>query len=333
MKFKKINTVFTLLLVLAPLMFCGNSANAIPPQKVNETFDYTVRKVGSLYRSEQFAALEIALNELAHTNDKFISGKPKSSAAYWAFRQLFPGPGTDPLEIERIQRWRKKIPLSSWATFAESRYWYGMAWNARGGGSAGNVGSEAWDMFHKTLRRSESQLLESPAALKDTALWHNLLLAISQDSTEVKSKPDQVLSAAVTKWPQYYDFYEVRLTRLVPKWGGNWQTVDAFIADWAKKQSPLEGRSLYARLYISMQAKTPVPVSEIRSHWVTLKTSFRDLVDRYPDERFKNLFASYACLVGDADQFREAMTALGPEELNPADWLYEAPLTACERGK
>jgi hypothetical protein len=99
-----------------------------------------------------------------------------------------------------------------------------------------------------------------------------------------------------------------------------------------KKQSTLEGSSLYARLYISMQAKTPVPASEISSHWVTLKTSFRDLVERYPDARFKNLFASYACLVGDANQFREAMTALGPNELNPADWLEEAPLTSCERG-
>jgi hypothetical protein len=55
--------------------------------KVKEPFDVTVHKVGSLYRSEQFPALEVALDELARTNDKFISGKPKASAAYWAFRQ------------------------------------------------------------------------------------------------------------------------------------------------------------------------------------------------------------------------------------------------------
>jgi hypothetical protein len=326
---KNVISALAILLVLGQGMFHGNSAYANSAQENGETFATASRRVQMLYQSEQFTALEDAINELVHTNDKFISGKPKASAAYWAFRQQFPAPGVATNELEKIKRWREQIPQSSYAIFAESRYWYAMAWNGRGGNFAGRVQDESWKLFHANLQRAESLLLQSPASLKDTPLWHNLLLAISQDSTEVKSNPEQVLAAAALKWPQYYDFYEVRLTRLVPKWGGDWQTVDAFISHWAKKQSKLEGKSLYARLYISMQSSNAVPASEIKPHWGKLKGSLRDLVKRYPDPKFKNLFASYACLLGDAKQFRETMTASSATELNPMDWLPDAPYASC----
>lgn len=311
-------------------MLFGNLAYAKSSKENDETFEEASRRVQLLYQSEQFSALENAINELVRTDGKFVSGQPKASAAYWAFRQQMPAPGVATNELERINRWRNQIPQSYYVVFAESRYWYAVAWNRRGSDYASNVRSESWNVFHTNLLRSESLLLQSPASLKDTPLWHNLLLAISQDSQEVKSNPEQVLATAASKWPQYYDFYEVRLTRLVPKWGGNWQSVNAFIVDWAKKQSKLEGNSLYARLYISMQSKNPVPTSEIKLHWDELKDGFRDLVKRYPDPKFKNLFASYACLAGDTKQFRETVAALSPKELNPSDWLFEASYARCE---
>jgi len=311
-------------------MFFDNFAYAKLSKANDETFEQASRRVQTLYQSEQFSALEDAINELVRTDDQFISGKPKASAAYWAFRQQMPAPGVAINELERIKRWRNQIPQSFYAVFAESRYWYAVAWNERGSDYASNVRNESWNAFHTNLLRAKSLLLQSPASLKDTPLWHNLFLAISQDSQEVKSNPEEVLAAAALKWPKYYDFYEVRLTRLVPKWGGDWPTVDAFIVDWAKKQSKLEGNSLYARLYISMQSKNPVPTSEIKLHWNELKSSFHDLITRYPDPKFKNLFASYACLAGDTKQFRETITALSPKELNPSDWLSEASYANCE---
>lgn len=322
--------ILTILVVLCQFMFFGNIAYAKFLKESDETFQEVSRRVQILYQSEQFSALEDAIEELVRTDGKFVSGKPKASAAYWAFRQQMPAPGVATNELERIKRWRNQIPHSPYAAFAESRYWYAIAWSGRGSDYASKVRNESWSVFYKHLERAEALLLQSPASLKDTPLWHNLLLAISQDFQEAKNTPEEVLAAAALKWPQYYDFYEVRLTRLVPKWGGDWQTVETFIAYWAKRQSKLEGNSLYARLYISMQPQNPVPTSEIKLHWDKLKSSFRDLIKRYPDDKFKNLFASYACLVGDRKQFRETIIALSPKELNPSDWLSEASYASCE---
>ncbi|MBX9900420.1 MAG: DUF4034 domain-containing protein [Burkholderiaceae bacterium] len=317
------------LVVILKLFFFATFADAKSDIASINSFDETSRQIQVLYQSEQFSSLEEAINALVFSTEKFSSGKPKASAVYWAFRQQMPAPGVDINEIERIRRWRGQVPLSPYTDFAESRYWYALAWNARGNGFSNNVTNKSWQAFNTNLLQAEKVLLESSASLKGTPLWHHLLLAIAQDSEETKSNANDVLVAAALKWPQYYDLYELRLTRLVPKWGGDWQTVDTFIAAWTNKQFDTEGRSLYARLYISMQIKNPVPVNEIRLHWNELKNSFNDLIKRYPDPKFKNLFASYACLVGDKIQYRKSISALNSKELNANDWLPEASAANC----
>jgi hypothetical protein len=172
-------------------------------------------------------------------------------------------------------------------------------------------------------------LSSAPAASRESPLAQNLLLAITQDSGEPKTRPDDVVEGAMARWPRYYDFLEVRLTRLVPKWGGSGQAVEEFISRWSTRQGESEGDSLYARLYIFMESQgIPPAVSAV--NWTRLKSSFRDLVGRYPDPRFRNLFASYSCRVRDAAQFREALNALKPGELNPGQWLPDASYESCQ---
>lgn len=312
----------------ALLLFCCGVSLAFA-QVGGDDFDSTVQALRTLYQTEQFEALEKALDQLAHSKDQFISGKTKASAAYWAFRRQMPGPGTQPNEIERIKRWREKIPGSPYSVLAESRYWYGMAWNARGTGYANSVDETAWAVFRESLQRAEAVLLEGPTALQDSPIWYQLLLTIAQDSHDLRSNPDQVLEAAIRKWPRYFDFYELRLTRLLPRWGGSWEDVDKFITRAATPLAKSEGDSLYARLYVSLQAQG-IPTKETTARWGRLKPSFRDLVTRYPDPIFKNLYASYACLVKDKKELSAALQKIGPNELIPSVWLRDAPYENCQ---
>lgn len=118
--------------------------------------------------------------------------------------------------------------------FAELRLRYAMAWNARGADVAGNVPTEGWRLFNEGLAQTEQAILAAPAELKDSPILQNLHLAVVQDISESKTSPRAVFEEGVRRWPDYYDFYEVALTRLVPKWGGSWDAVDAFIAHWSK---------------------------------------------------------------------------------------------------
>jgi hypothetical protein len=291
----------------------------------------TTRRVALLYSTEQFALLERALGELHATKKRFEGGDMPVNGAYWAFRRLMPAPGTQPAERDRVARWRQAVPDSTFATFAEARYLYGYAWAARGGGYGGTVSPESWELYGIRMREAEKVLAGAPKTLKDSPLWHNLMLAIALDTDKVDADARQVFETAVERWPAYYDFYDLMVSRLVPRWGGTWQKVDEFIRHWSSRQEASEGKSLYARLYVLLSLRHSAHPTETMMDWPTMRASFDDLVQRYPNTWYRNRYASYACLTRDKETFNRVMAGLKPEQLNPRAWLSGHSYDACIR--
>jgi hypothetical protein len=312
---------------------CFTEPSASQPECIFDnwpSFEETIRRLAFLYGTEQFALLERAMTDLTKSEKTFASGKSTASAAYQAFRRLMPAPGTRPNEQDRIRRWKEAIPNSYFVVFADARYLYGDAWNSRGSGYAGSVSPESWDLYALRLQEAEKKLMSAPQSLKDTPLWDNLLLAIALDSRKVESVPQVVFENAVKRWPRYFDFYEVMLTRLTPKWGGSWDDVEMFIDKWSRQRESTEGTSMYARLYIGMLSQGATP-DETAMKWAKMRTSFDDLVARYPEPRFKNLYASFACFARDKSSFGKAMSLLPSRELMPDEWLPGSSYEACIR--
>lgn len=331
---------FAQVLAQEPYPWERRPADCLDPAKANErrcapeenwpTFDFTIQRIASLYSGGQFVLLERALKDVVSSKKRFDDGDSPAAAAYWTFRRLMPGPGTHARHKDVIARWRDAVPSSYFVPFAEARFMYGNAWNVRGSGLGGSVSKESWELFNLRLREAEQLLLDSPAPIKDTPLWHNLLLAITQDTPHTKHKPDEVFEEAVRRWPDYYDFYEVRLSRLVPKWGGSWEQVESFVDRWSNEVSSSEGHSLYARLYTSLKDQRITP-DQTAMDWVKMRRSFEDLAKRYPSARFKNLYASYACFARDRPAFGAASAKLSARELDPEFWLSGHSYEACMR--
>ena len=307
------------------LWLAGVSAALAAP---GDDFENIARRILALYGEEQFATLDRELDEMIRKDEALTTGASATTAAYRAFRIRLAAPGVAPAELDRIKRWQAAIPGSPHALFAESRYWYANAWNQRGTDFAPGVKNEAWSAFRDDLRRAQSLLLESPKAAS-SPLAQNLQLAISQDLEGTKVDPDDVVKSSVAKWPHYYDFFTVRLTRLVPRWGGSAEAVEDFISAWSTRQAKLEGDSLYARLQIFVDQEGLLPASRTLN-WPRLKASFRELVERYPDPRFRNLLASYSCRVRDAEEYRRVLASLRPEEIIPTVWLRESSYQSCQ---
>jgi hypothetical protein len=205
-----------------------------------------------------------------------------------------------------------------------------MAWNARGSDVARKVPKEGWRLFNEGLAQTEQAILAAPAEIKDSPILQNLLLAVVQDMSESKTSPRAVFEEGVRRWPEYYDFYEVALTRLVPRWGGSWEAVDAFIVHWSKRLAMTEGDSMYARLYMSVISAGANP-GETRISWPRMKSSLEDLVSRYPDTSHKNLAASYACGYQDIAYLKTALQRIRAEELAPTVWLLGTDPESCMR--
>ena len=294
------------------------------------TWTLTLGRITALYDSEQFALLERAMHEAVSSKEFFKNGDSPASAVYWAFRRLMPAPETAEYHQQKISRWRAAVPSSAYVAFAEARFLYGSAWNVRGSGLATSVSPESWDLFSMRLQEAEQVLLTSSKTLKRTPIWHNLLLAIALDNPRGQTDADDLFTEAVRRWPRYFELYELRLTRLVPRWGGSWEKVEEFIDRWTGDLSKSEGNSLYARLYVSLRQQGITP-DQTSMDWAKMKASFEDLTNRYPSADFKNLYASYACFARDKNAFSAALAKLARNELDKRTWLVGHSYEACMR--
>jgi hypothetical protein len=293
------------------------------------SFPETARRITALYQIQQFAILDRAMDEAIRSERQFADGTNPAAAVYWSFRQMMAGPGAPPSHKDSIAKWKAAVPDSPYAVFAQARYAYANAWNMRGNQYSGSVSKESWELFHIGLRDAEQILLDAPQRLKDTPLWHQLLLAVIGDLPDAQSSGKVVFEEATKRWPRYFPYYELALTRMTPKWGGTWELVDRSISDWSARVAGTERKSLYARLYASMLSQDTA--DEMAFDWRKLKDSFEDLIALYPSHYYKNLYASFACFARDKPSFSQAMRKITAQELDAGSWLPGHSYEACMR--
>ena len=260
----------------------------------------------------------------------YADGTTPSSAVYWGLREAMASRSSADESRRIIDHWKKSIPGSKYVAIAEARYFYNNAWNFRGSGPIGSVSDESLVLFRHSMEEAEEILQAASIESKRTPYWHNLLLAIAQDNPHGPTKPEAVFVSGVKAFPRYFDLYEVRLSRLVPKWGGSWALVESFVDKWSRELQHTEGSSMYARLYLSLN-KQAVEPSETSLNWSRLMKSFSDLTERYPDRKFKNFYAAYACYGRDKVAFRHAISRLSIPELDPDSWLSGQSYESCMR--
>jgi hypothetical protein len=279
-----------------------------------------------LYTMESFKALERALKELIASGKNFPAGEPMATAPYMAFRLAMPAPGTSPQEEERIKRWKTAVPNSYFAVFAEARYQYASAWEARGTSGPNSISPEAWELYDSRLAAAQKILDNAPTELKATPMWDMLTLAIALDSRSPNANIAATLKNAVKRWPRDFYLYKNTLDSIAQSEGGTWEVIDAFINYWSEQQKTTEGSSMYARLYIH---RNWALASGSKVNWPRMKASLEDLIARYPDPYFKNVYPSYACAKRDKPAFAKAINKLPKEELNTSYWAAGRTHEAC----
>ena len=270
-------------------------------------YDQTLASLKNEYYKNNFTLVESALDCLVSSNKTFISGKPGTVAAYWFFRKEMPAPGGDELDERRINDWKSSISSSPYAHFASLRLMYSKAWNARGTKYANETSEDQFNRFKTQLLLTESAILSDANKLKNSAISYNLLMAVALDTRGTKTSPIQTFETGVINWPNYYDFYEVFLTRLVPKWGGSWEKVDEFINYWDEKLAEAESKSLYARLYINVHKHNKINPHKTKADWKKLKPSLIALYTNYPAQQHLEVAASYACYYADHDFYKKLL--------------------------
>ena len=304
----KINIVIVTVLLMPVTLKAESCASSLIDWS---SYEETLQSLKIAYHSDQFEALDNALDCLLENNNKqiFNTGITGAAAAYWFFRKEMPAPGANNQDEARIRKWKNAIPNSPYHYFAKLRLLYSKAWKYRGTKYANKTSKEQFSRFNDQLILTEKAILSDKNRLKETAISYNLLIAVALDAQGARTSPMDSFYMGVKKWPNYYDFYDLILTRLVPKWGGSWEKVDSFINKWSKKLSDIDGKSIYARLYYGVHSLNKINPHITLVDWGKLKPSLNTLMNEYPAKEHYEFAASYACYFRDHDFYSHVVAA------------------------
>ncbi|PQP01989.1 DUF4034 domain-containing protein [Massilia phosphatilytica] len=239
-------------------------------------------------------------------------------------------------ELEALTlQWATEHPKSSLAHILHAEVLVQHAWSYRGGGYAKDVPPAAWADFHKYLQRAADYLkAHADVALADSSAhalllrigtgleWDNgSLRAIQQDG--LKRNPDDVM------------LYFGMLTPLLPKWGGDPETLDRYIRQATKQTQADYGMGMYARLYAQAADEDfgHKLFENSLADWATMKKGYEDMQARFPNSPGRRShFAHMACLAKDRPTLVALLAELGPK-IDVSQWgpNPQRSLESCQR--
>jgi hypothetical protein len=226
------------------------------------------------------------------------------------------------LQLDALtNQWAREHPRSVPAQLLYAATLMAHASVYRGGGYADTVSPAAWAGFRKYLDLALAQLQRTEAMAANDSSWNALMLGIGRSLGWDKQDLLAVFEAGIAKNPDHDDLYFAMQEALLPKWGGDLEMVDRFIALAVKRTREKRGMEMYARLYagLSYGQVNQALFSSTRASWPSMRTGFEDLLKRYPHADHRNMYAYFACMADDRPILREQLELIG-DKFNPIFW-------------
>lgn len=222
--------------------------------------------------------------------------------------------------IAELEEHRRANPGAPWPHIALAGAWHSKAWWHRGTGWAQAVPPESWRLVEQSSRQAQKILLESKAVAAVDPQWYVGML----DGMKLKSRPrDEILGVlyeGVTREPFYFATHIAGGIGLLPKWGGDYETLDRWIQAAAKSTAASEGQSFYARIYWGLwgqDADLRGVMASSPEKWARMKIGMIDTLRRYPSMHNTRQFLWFSCQVNDHEFFRVLWTENNRQMVGP----------------
>lgn len=265
------------------------------------------------------------------------SGEPRMLALLEGFNRAFAEESDWSISAARVKAIKDQYPKAPATALLEASYWFSYAWNARGRGYANTVSPDAWKLFEERLTKAESVLIDSKDYASRYAGWYSLMIRTQSALGRPAADRDKTFFEGMSRFTPEQGATDIAtnmLNFLLPKWGGDWDTVDAMI-NWTTEHTKEHlGVGMYAQLYRYAIANSEGPaklMKDTKVAWPKMKKSYEDLVKRYPaGYSIQNRFASIACLAGDFKTYAQVMRGIPKDKVEAAIWFRDMPMAACD---
>lgn len=199
--------------------------------------------------------------------------------------------------------YRQQVPNSAFLPILEAMEMHASAWLARGQGLSSTVTPEGWQMFKERNEAAWELILAAKKTSDRLPTWYEQAISIGMDADVRNDELTAIFNEGIKRFPGYHSIYFVYARQFAPRWGGDYDSADAFInAQVAAKTNP-DGEVLYARLYwlIDQYAADPDFFENASVSWPRMRAGFEQLMKQFPNgKRNQASFVAFACRASDA---------------------------------
>ena len=257
-----------------------------------------------------FAALERMHEQFLEPDARALDGTWMVQAFQEVFESSFRFEAPAAIE-KRFAGWKRLAPRSTLRPIAEAFAWQQRAWVSKGSRRYAELTSAERRAFDGLIARAADALREEPAAGARSPLWHTAAILTAGAQARPASDLDTLLEEAVRRFPAYVPLFAARMEFLLPEWGGDFAAVDRFVRTAMEGTRALEGRAMYAWLYLEIARRYAGLFDRSLVSWPEMRTAFEDMVERHPDVWNRNVYATFACRARDAETTLRLLGELG----------------------
>lgn len=268
---------------------------------------------------------------------KYLSSQEKLANGIWKFSEIYEGidlamSPPDHLKsiaeldkhwnsIQRkLDRWLQISRSSAIANISKSHAYTSQAWSYRGTGLSGSVKEDSWTLFRQNIEKSKLNLLSiRNIAIKDP-YWYCEMIVVGKAEGWGNDDFFKIFNEGVARHPTFYPLYSYASSKLLPQWGGSIEEIVKFAAFAAENSKNKEGKSFYARvLWSAYQSRLPDSFIKNEKTWLSMKSSFNDLIATYPDPWNLYAYARFSCMAGDRENLKRIIDLIGKSDEDDQD--------------
>jgi rhomboid protease GluP len=268
-----------------------------------------------------------ALRDLPDGNSSFAG---LTSGLY----ALFASPGFNwDRAFRTTAAWRLNLPDSGHSELVEILVLDAWAWEARGSGYADSITPQGWAMYRLRSEMAAVALEEISNRSAAHPLWHEMTLRNALDRSRGADEIRALFDVAHDRFPEYWPLHRQMLRALMPRWGGSYAKVDAFINNMyaaAPSESSYETYATLYWMYSNLEGDINI-FEDANANWTDMKIGFEGLLAKHPSSDYiANGFARFACLAGDKEAYKGMRKRIGTR-VSASAWTVQHPLSECDR--
>lgn len=219
-------------------------------------------------------------------------------------------------ELEQLTAsWARERPRSVLAQLLHARALYARAWHVRGGGYWSTVPEPAKAEFQRLIARALQQITDHAQLLASDTTTHAYLVMIGRSAGWTIAQQRAVVEDAVARSTRdELELYDELATSMLPKWGGDGDTLAKFIDEVDTRTRERRGHELYAQLWSKVADNIEGNLfKNTRADWPRVKQGLERSASKYKHGWYANRLAYLACQADDRAAMKAALARIDGE--------------------